>query len=735
MSPGSVARCAYYGAVPVRAAHPSGWEVKLDPSWVSAADLYDAWVAGILSWDHETTYAHKRIRNAANVMVDHPQPEGLDAFVVNAQTLAGLNRDELTAYFENPGRRNTDLRRILDALPEYFENARRNERRLPCDLTTAITLRPHLKLADTFATQQDGIEPDPKWLGGAIACSHISDLACAVQIIVALNPDNALYLGRGFETLDKELRNRNSPIPPSPDDIANALCAILVRARSNPGKRYMPVRAVRAVLTALRALTIYRSSHPGQIDWLGDLLDRRIYREPELTKLLGALERSCRKAGIARRHSDAESVKDRFESFRQAVQGRIAEAVACAQAVSAAKKHASEHFRAYDQGKAIESFFDFSAPVPMLNADGIPVPGATQLVHWRIWRERDLWASLKPHDDLCPNYCGLNAGDRERLATKAKVYDGLLHGRSTHAASDRLFCEYTGHTPLDGVNSQEPHFVTLYSLGILTAPSHLPPNLQRERLQYIRDNRITLAALGRGPLGFIKAETGLAAWARRVGRCIVPIEDYALALRLAGAAIDVVSECHARVSEVLQLEQTSQCLRIDLGPTQASVGFRAIPKGETAERDFLLTQSTFHSLLALARDVGRRSGDPTGTLRVVRPETRVATKIAGSRPLIFQWKGRAIDARTLNLLVGITGAGYGRITMHILRHASANARHRKDVPIATMAQLLGHDDERTTEQYISPTPTQAAMDVVQEEIEAVTIARQNADLARMERRA
>lgn len=726
----ALARCAYYGAIPVKKAGRRAWRVAIDPHWRNGTCLYDAYAAGIAEWDHETAYAHKRIRAAALVDYGHPQPVGLDAFVVEAQSPTGLDGKEILAYFEERRKGGTHLRRILTHLPDHVAAARRRRKRIDVPLELVLKAHPRLRLPDTCATRDDGTVPDPMWLGVAMGCTHVADLACAAQIVVAENPDHAARIGRGFEALDDQLRAQGAASPPSPQDVVGALRTILDRTRARTTHRHMPVLGVRSVVSVLRLLTIYRSSHPDQLGWLAHLLHPDTYRDRDLNRELNRLAHRIHKEAIANRQKDAEIVKDRFEDLRQAATGRVAEAQACVEAVRAATPFASAHFKAFDDGTEEHPFFAFEAMAPLLDASGVPVPGDKQMVGWRIWREKDLWRSLDPRDDLCPNYSGLAQDNRLQLAAYSGVYNSLDYARKRYGCSDRIVCEYAGTRSVAGGSTREPHFAAIYRLGVVSDPCYLPPGLQRERLAYFSDNRLARTSGGMGPLGFGKASTGLAGWARRFGRCIVPIEDYALAMRFGGNAIEVVSECHARLAEVLQMTQSPQCMRIDLGPSCRGVGFRAIAKGQTSEREFLLTQGTFYAALALAREVGRRFGNAEGVLPSVMGVRNVRRKVADARPFLFQWNGIALSPQALNFIVGIVGAGFGRVTMHILRHASANAKSRLGVPTPTMGGLLGHGDERTTGPYIAATRQQAALDVLREDEEIMHVGRVNAQLAK-----
>jgi hypothetical protein len=726
------ARVAYYGGMPVER-NGRHWKVSLDPAWKDGTDLYDAYVAGIVEWDDETSYAHRRIRVAARVPHDHPWPDGLDDFALASQGVVGLTRTELRAYFVT--RRDAPdehVDRLTGRLLQSFEQRRTKRHRVGCDIRVMLLRHPDLALPGTCVTDDEMEKPPPEWLGSAMGCGHVSELACAAQIVAAEGKGaRHRRIGRGFEFVATKLVDMAVDGPPTPEVLVRALHGVLddaIRLKSVARAR---VEGVRAVLAVLRGLSIYLMGHPDQLGRIAPLLSRAVHRDALLRTRLRRLEKSVRVKSMENRKKEAEEVTNRFGEFRRTVAARALEAKACGAQIAEARSKAEEHFERFDAGERDDPYYEVFVALPVFDDDSRPLPEARQLACWRVWREGDLWRSIDPRQDMCPSWCGLDQEDRRALAITAQVHQGLATAVSSHGNGTDLIMEFVECLPDVGGRTSELHLVKPYRLGLVTAPLESPPQLQRERTAYVLENKLPHAP-GSMPLGGHGLDgISIARWARQTGRCVVPLDEAVMGTRFAHCFVDIVADSLARRMEVLQIVQTADCIRHDLGASANLPGFKAVPRRRTSEEGFVLSATTCSSLLQLARDVAIATGHEDGWLRDVPGEISLPERLARRAPFVFQWGGRALGAATVGYLVALLSAGFGKVSFHILRHAASNNMRRRGVHAAAVQAMLNHQSSMLSDYYSAPTEFQVQQDLARAEKEQQLLVR---EIAARERR-
>ena len=704
-------RVAYYGGVEVEWISKQ-WKMSIDPTWKDGSDLYDAYVARIVEWDFETSYAHRRVRLAAGVPQEHPWPEGLDDFVLRERGAAGLRSGELLAYYPTSVDRDFHVRRLTQRLFAKFDQPRGAKNRVDCDIRAMLLRYPELALPDTCATDCEMEQPSPTWLGRAMQCGSVAELACAAQIIASEGKRlRHRSIGRGFEILADKIDAMGPKGELEPDQLVEALLALLDDAAKYKSLARTRTDGVRSVLSALRGLSIYRMAHPGQLERLAPLFSRAVHQNTPLRDKVRRLDHAVRGKDREKRKRDAREVTDRFEQFRETVAVRALEARACGAQLAQAREKASEHFAHFDAGERMEPFYEVFTALPVFDEQGLPIAGARQLASWRLWREGDLWRSIDPREDICPNWSGLDREDMQALGRSAKVHTGLFQAIKAHGSATRIVTEFIGCIADIGGRTSEPHLIKQYRTGILSTPTESPPQIQRERCEYMRDNNIPMVSVALQPCGYGYGGFSIARWARQVGRCVVPVDDAVMGTRFAHCFIGVVTDCLARRMEVFQIAQTDECIRHDLGASASLPGFKAVPKGRTQPEGYVLSEMTCETVLGLAEDVAKACGHTDGWLRDVDANDCLPPRIARRAPYVFQWDGKPLASMTVAYLVALLSAGFGKVTPHILRHAASNNMMRRGVHARAVQAKLKHHSEVMSDYYRMPTAIQVQQDL------------------------
>lgn len=700
---------AYHGGFKVKISG-GNYLFEIDERWRAGTDIYDDYVRGITVWDHQHVYSHKRIRLAARVPSSYAWPERLDEFFLQNHSCESFTTKLLQAYFIFPcsGRADHKDRLVAKAISE-FETPRRHVRRGECGLPLALERFPDLKLPDTIATDDEFGEIDHKWLWSAMSCMNIAKLACAAQIYIGGSEEyRVARLGRGLEFLDAKLTEIACGTPITANMVSQALTSILTDATNNEAGKNVRVEGVRSIISVLRGMRIYRARHPDRLRDIAHLFDITISQDVELRARLRKLEINQRNKFSKNRKENARYVSNNFSDYLISVCSRAFEAEICAAQVQTAMPRALEHFASFDADQCFVPFYEFYAALPVADEEGLPITAARQLCRLRIWREGDLWASLSRDDDTMPSWSGLQGAEKRRFADSSLEYDGLVKQQKLRKQSRKVIVEYLECVPDVGGHISEPHFVTPYRLGVLMGSDRCPPHLRERKSEYIKNGLRTFVPGPLGPLGWGREMHGLAYWSARLGRCLIPIEGFALGMRIAHCAISIVADSLARRMELLQLQQTSASMRCGIGPAGRSYGFMAVPKGAARPAEFIISEETFLKCNRIARDLACAAGYSDEYLRKVTPGKNLPRRLRSEGPYIFQWNRRFIAAYTLNFLVALLSVGFGKVTLHIIRHAASNHLNQHGAVIEVIQELLKHQDQWMSKYYSKATPEQIA---------------------------
>ena len=184
-------------------------------------------------------------------------------------------------------------------------------------------------------------------------------------------------------------------------------------------------------------------------------------------------------------------------------------------------------------------------------------------------------------------------------------------------------------------------------------------------------------------------------------------------------ALDIFTTTGARLNELLQLNNTKECIRTVKVENKLRFSFYAIPKGRDEVESFYIGNQT----MKLIAKVIKLLKDHYGTEKVPSVKYRYSRKhlFPKPKPYLFQYNNKAFNDNTIHsclrfLLHGLhfeTQEGKAvTIKTHLLRHAFATeAVQRQKLPIDIVAKILHQRDVGVTGYYSEPTPSQVAQSI------------------------
>lgn len=338
-------------------------------------------------------------------------------------------------------------------------------------------------------------------------------------------------------------------------------------------------------------------------------------------------------------------------------------------------------------------FADFPVEITIMTPKGELLPGS-QACHWRAWRERDLWLDLAA---------------RRKWLTSIEDEQLIIHLREIaadpNAYPDVVF-ESRGCTPLHGDQAIEPWFVTISNMGVMTAPGSMTVRQRRRRHQHmITWSLPAYNGSAEGLLNYDKSHGMLWRWANDRNRNVVPLAQFALAMRFVHLGFSIADETMCRLGELLQIRQDADALPIDRSTGKAEPTFLAIPKTSAIEPEltevrFPISQELLVHATKLADDVARLNGHADGVLPEIAPARELSDRRQEVAAWIFQHNGRALHGAEMNRFLAFLFANVIDITFHDIRHASANASREAGTPEESVQALLNHRKRSTAQYYM-----------------------------------
>jgi hypothetical protein len=201
--------------------------------------------------------------------------------------------------------------------------------------------------------------------------------------------------------------------------------------------------------------------------------------------------------------------------------------------------------------------------------------------------------------------------------------------------------------------------------------------------------------------------------ARKGGHEFLPYDGIYAAAHFGGLAVRMATITGARLGEVQQIAQSSDCIKklVNVGPKAATRWLlRLVPKGQkTSRADYYIDEDTKNLLLEVIRFQMDRCGDKSIPV--------VATEYGKTRPdhYVLQWRNRAVGQGPLNTFIRFLLHGLAfrasdgtavQLTSHVLRHVFATELAALNVPVDIIAKILHQRDTTVTRYYSQPTATQ-----------------------------
>ncbi|MEY9976995.1 site-specific integrase [Lysinibacillus sp. RC79] len=202
----------------------------------------------------------------------------------------------------------------------------------------------------------------------------------------------------------------------------------------------------------------------------------------------------------------------------------------------------------------------------------------------------------------------------------------------------------------------------------------------------------------------------------KVKGLLIDVEPFYVACKFGLLAIDILTTTGARISEVLQINNTKECIQAKKVKDRLHFSFKAIPKGRDTLEEFYISKQTMNIIQTVVKML--KEHYDTQNIPSLQYNGERNCLFSQSKPYYFQYKGKLIKKETIYgcirfLLHGIvleTQDGQPvKIKTHLLRHAFATeAVQRQKMPIDIVAEMLHQKDLNVTGYYSAPTPTQIA---------------------------
>lgn len=279
----------------------------------------------------------------------------------------------------------------------------------------------------------------------------------------------------------------------------------------------------------------------------------------------------------------------------------------------------------------------------------------------------------------------------------------------------------------------DPHrllwFGDLLHLGLLSmgATAGTPEEIQYKQM-YLRSWGYGAEEDEQGRKPFRTDIPGLLAWPnedrsssflrqaqRRANGLLLLVEPLFAAATFGLAAVDFFTTTGARVSELLQVSLTPDCLYTLVVEDSQRLLMRLVPKGTDSPADYVVgteTRANFEKVAHLLQDHYQlRVGEAIPSVHFSNRNWR-AHQFPDSRPYLFQYNGRHLSPIDITACLHFLCHGMvfqtaeGRAVVlkaHSLRHVFATHIHQvEQVPLDVVAMILHQKDVRVTGYYAAP---------------------------------
>ena len=200
---------------------------------------------------------------------------------------------------------------------------------------------------------------------------------------------------------------------------------------------------------------------------------------------------------------------------------------------------------------------------------------------------------------------------------------------------------------------------------------------------------------------------------------LIDVEPFYAACTFGLLAIDILTTTGARINELLQINNTKECILIKKVKEKLHFSFKAIPKGRDSLEEFYISKQTMEHIQTVARLLKEHYAVEKIPSNLYRYERKHL--FPKPMPYYFQYEGRTMKETSIYssirfLLHGLifeTQSGNPvTIKTHLLRHAFATeAVQRQNMNIDIVAKMLHQKDLNVTAYYSEPTSSQIAESV------------------------
>lgn len=202
---------------------------------------------------------------------------------------------------------------------------------------------------------------------------------------------------------------------------------------------------------------------------------------------------------------------------------------------------------------------------------------------------------------------------------------------------------------------------------------------------------------------------------KRTERLLLVVEPLFAAATFGLAALDFFTTTGARMSELLQVSLTPECLYTLVVEGTQRLLLRLVPKGADKPADYIVgpeTQRNFEKVADLLQEHYQLQADQPIPHVSPHRRNRQHHQFPGARPYLYQYSGGQLSELAITACMRFLCHGMvfqtleGRtvpLQAHTLRHVfAAHIHHVEQVPLDIVAVLLHHKDVRVTRYYAAP---------------------------------
>ncbi|MEL7781585.1 tyrosine-type recombinase/integrase [Citromicrobium bathyomarinum] len=323
-----------------------------------------------------------------------------------------------------------------------------------------------------------------------------------------------------------------------------------------------------------------------------------------------------------------------------------------------------------------------------------PVDRGMRTDNWEIWKPEAYLDRLKE--------------DYEALAhMPGPINVWAAYGRKID--NEPYYLIYKGSTVGDA-SSDPPFFVELFQNAYMDGHFNLNRNIRQRRFEAIGAGLVPKkTATVAGLLHFDQNGANISRVALNRGDVMVPIEQFAMAMRIARTSFLIGRDTAVRSAELLQILGDGSNLVHD--PDSDLAGWTAYPKGK-ADDDvaggrkaqpvtYSFGLAALKSLEELQAEVMAAFGN-NGTLDPIRRPQQL-DKLKGKAVQLFRGHDRACTGGHIKLFLTYLTFGIHMFSMHSLRSAVAKDLTTRGYHPDFIRQLLGHTSYTTTRSYAAST--------------------------------